>query len=291
MARSAALSRVEKAMYEKYKIGEISKITGIPIQTIRYYETQGILSPQKDSNSNYRYYDAWDINFLLQYRYFRSLELTVKETEQVIKNSSIEDIKEKLYDQQAVILKKIGHYQELMEMATNQTSNIDKIEQNLGKLLPLTNPPFFFCLTRVGESFRKGSQPSLGIAATLQRNIELMPLALPTFQIHGWNSEDSKDNLEYCWGWSLTLEQATRKQISMTAPMTYIPPMNCLYTVFTAYGKGTFLSEFRDQVMAPVAKSNYIIAGVPTGRLLLRAHQEGKMHRYFEVWVPVSPAA
>lgn len=46
-------------------IGEVSKITGLPISTLRYYDTQGIIKPfYKDEETNYRYYRLFQIPIL-----------------------------------------------------------------------------------------------------------------------------------------------------------------------------------------------------------------------------------
>ena len=50
----------------KYKAKEVSRITGIPVDTLRYFEKTGVISPKIDKNNNYRYYSAWDINFLFE---------------------------------------------------------------------------------------------------------------------------------------------------------------------------------------------------------------------------------
>ena len=46
----------------KYKAKEVSRITGIPVDTLRYFEKIGVISPKIDDSNNYRYYSAWDIN-------------------------------------------------------------------------------------------------------------------------------------------------------------------------------------------------------------------------------------
>ena len=46
----------------RYKIGDVAGILGISPDLIRYYEEKGVVSPAKDPNNNYRYYDTWDIN-------------------------------------------------------------------------------------------------------------------------------------------------------------------------------------------------------------------------------------
>ena len=42
-----------------YKIGELSKLSKIPVKTLRYYDSEGILTPDYiDDFTGYRYYDA-----------------------------------------------------------------------------------------------------------------------------------------------------------------------------------------------------------------------------------------
>ena len=42
-----------------YKIGELSKLSKIPVKTLRYYDREGILHPDYiDPSTNYRYYNA-----------------------------------------------------------------------------------------------------------------------------------------------------------------------------------------------------------------------------------------
>lgn len=58
----------------RYKIGEVSKITGLPISRLRYYDKIGLLSPNyRDSESDYRFYDAYQVEeayLIEQYQYF-----------------------------------------------------------------------------------------------------------------------------------------------------------------------------------------------------------------------------
>ena len=42
-----------------YKIGELSKLSNIPVKTLRFYDLEGILSPDMvDAFTGYRYYSA-----------------------------------------------------------------------------------------------------------------------------------------------------------------------------------------------------------------------------------------
>ena len=51
-----------------YKIGELSKLTGCSIETLRYYEREGLLPPPPRGNNGYRYYpkdSVSRVNFIL----------------------------------------------------------------------------------------------------------------------------------------------------------------------------------------------------------------------------------
>lgn len=57
----------------KYKIGEVSRILDIPIDTIRFYQKQGIITPRRDAENNYAYFDESDMRMLLRYKKHRGL--------------------------------------------------------------------------------------------------------------------------------------------------------------------------------------------------------------------------
>ncbi|NLN98183.1 MAG: MerR family transcriptional regulator [Eubacteriaceae bacterium] len=72
-----------------YKIGTVSKLLGIPTQTLRYFEDCGFVHPTTDQESGYRYYNAWDLNFLMECRYMRSLGFPNAVVEEMLhKNNS-----------------------------------------------------------------------------------------------------------------------------------------------------------------------------------------------------------
>lgn len=55
-----------------YGIGEFSELTGFSIDTLRYYEKQGIILPKRDHN-NRRIFDEKDVEWLV---FIRKLKLT-----------------------------------------------------------------------------------------------------------------------------------------------------------------------------------------------------------------------
>ena len=39
-----------------YKIGDIAKVMGVTTEAIRHYERMGLIKPEKDPQTNYRYF-------------------------------------------------------------------------------------------------------------------------------------------------------------------------------------------------------------------------------------------
>lgn len=66
------------------KIGEIATLTGLPVETIRYYEKIGLLLPPTRNGNGYRHYRQLHIERLLFIKRCRILEMTLDEIRQLI---------------------------------------------------------------------------------------------------------------------------------------------------------------------------------------------------------------
>ena len=66
------------------KIGELAKSSGCSVQTIRYYEKEGLISAPSRSDGNFRLYDKRTLEKLMFIKHCRSLDLTLKEIKQLI---------------------------------------------------------------------------------------------------------------------------------------------------------------------------------------------------------------
>ncbi len=68
----------------KIKIGELSKLTGCKVVTIRHYEAEGLLLSPKRTNSNYRIYGDNDIDRLCFIRNCRLLGISISEIRELL---------------------------------------------------------------------------------------------------------------------------------------------------------------------------------------------------------------
>jgi Cd(II)/Pb(II)-responsive transcriptional regulator len=62
------------------KIGELARQAGCPVETVRYYEREGLLPmAQRDESNNYRSYDKSHLERLMFIRRCRALDMTHSE--------------------------------------------------------------------------------------------------------------------------------------------------------------------------------------------------------------------
>lgn len=65
------------------KINQVEAATGIPKKSIRYYEAEGLLRPERDSTNGYRQYTAEDVATLQRIKLFRKLDMPLDEIRRI----------------------------------------------------------------------------------------------------------------------------------------------------------------------------------------------------------------
>ena len=66
------------------KIGELAKSTGYPVQTIRYYEKEGLVSSTARSEGNFRLYYHAAIKRMLFIKHCRNMDLSLSDIRQLL---------------------------------------------------------------------------------------------------------------------------------------------------------------------------------------------------------------
>ena len=98
------------------KINEVSKLAGVSIRTLQYYDKIGLLHPSGYSEAWYRLYDDTDLERLQHILLFRELEFPLKEIKEIMSSPDFD--KNKALEQQIELLKlKKEHIENLLEFA------------------------------------------------------------------------------------------------------------------------------------------------------------------------------
>ena len=97
-------------------VNEVSKLTGVSIRALQYYDKIGLLKPAGHTESGYRLYDDTALETLQQILLFRELEFPLKEIRQILSAPDFD--RNKALEQQITLLTmKKEHLENLIAFA------------------------------------------------------------------------------------------------------------------------------------------------------------------------------
>ena len=67
-------------------VKDVSKITGVSIRTLRYYDEIGLLKPTELTEAGYRLYDNKTLEKLQEIMFFRELEIPLIDIKKIMDN-------------------------------------------------------------------------------------------------------------------------------------------------------------------------------------------------------------
>lgn len=108
-----------------WKIGDIALRTGTQVETIRYYEREGLLPAPPRSEGNYRLYDEAHAERLTFIRHCRSLDMTLDEIRVLLKSRDAPD--QNCGEANALLDRHIGHVAERID-------DLQRLEKRLKEL-------------------------------------------------------------------------------------------------------------------------------------------------------------
>ncbi len=96
-------------------VNDVSKLTGVSIRTLQYYDNIGLLKPAEYTESGYRLYDDAALERLQQILLFRELEFPLKDIKDIVTRSDFD--KRKALEQQIELLElRKEHIENLIAM-------------------------------------------------------------------------------------------------------------------------------------------------------------------------------
>ena len=97
-------------------VNDVSKLTGVSIRTLQYYDTIGLLKPNGYTEAGYRLYDDTALERLQQILLFKELEFSLKEIKSMINAPDFD--RDKAMEQQIELLTmKKEHLENLIDFA------------------------------------------------------------------------------------------------------------------------------------------------------------------------------
>lgn len=97
-------------------VNEVSKLTGVSVRTLHYYDEIGLLPPAVTTESGYRLYDDTNLERLQQILLFKELEFSLKNIKKMIDSPAF-DRRNALSEQIELLTLKKEHFENLISYA------------------------------------------------------------------------------------------------------------------------------------------------------------------------------
>ena len=266
----------------KYKIGDVSRILGISRDLLRYYEKKGVVSPQKDKTNDYRYYDTWDINFLIDCLWYKGLGFGIPQIAQMVTNCGHADLVRLLSGRADEISAEIRKQELILERLRQYQSEVLRVEGMLGRCQVERSPELICYLNRFNNDY--DNSPEL---QQLSRSwLDYMPFTQRYFEIPQEGLLGDAD--DFAWGFSLSSAYAELLEVPLRPPVKRLNAKTCLHSAFQSSGKNAFSPKHLGFMLDYAANHKYQVTGGAMGNLVCSIRDSsGQLTGYFEVWLPI----
>lgn len=267
----------------RYKIGDVARILGISPDLLRYYEKKGVVTPYKDAHNDYRYYDSWDINLLMDCLWFKNFGFSIEQIADMVRIPSAEDLQDIFQYKEDELRATIRRCQLLLRRSEEHREQLARLPALLGRCELEQSPARLCFINRVGDEYPTGE----GLERFARQWLRALPFNHRYFEISEKALNEGEED-DYRWGFSLEEDYVEELDFPREAPMEAIESRWSIHTVFRSRGKGNFSARHLDYVRTWAEEQGLRIAGAAQGVLAASLLEEGELCGYFECWIPVA---
>lgn len=265
----------------RYKIGDVARILGISPDLIRYYEEKGVVAPEKDPFNNYRYYDTWDINFLIDCLWYKNFGFGIEQVAHIVSQNTYDDLIGTLVHRGDEILESIRFQELLLQRIRKYSEILTSLKGNIGKCDIRRSAEFIRYLNRYNTSYDNDTE-----LQTLSRQwLKYMPFSRRYFEVPEDNLLGEGD--DYAWGFSLGMQYVEEFGIEVNPPVKHVPSQLCIHSAFTSTGKDKFTARHLDFMIDYAEQNSLKVAGCAFGNLVCSVVDNDEITGFFEVWLPI----
>lgn len=272
---------------QRYRIGEVSKMVDVPVETIRFLEQKGLVSPEKNTETGYRFYSVWDINLILDYKKFRKIGFSSRETVDLVRDSSFADLLEQLDAKRKEAAYLSHFYQAKALKLKNFQSVLRNAPELVGKYYIMNRPENYSLFTRAhsgGNLKMTNARDTEGGFEEVTRNY---PFVEHIYRLKKGELMLPEEQEEAEWGFTVKKYWADRVGIQLLPRMEHIRPVTALFTVITLDEQEYFTRSAAENALQYMEDHHYTLCGDILGVYIATVREGGRNVRYMELWMPI----
>ncbi len=267
----------------RYKIGDVARILGVSTDILRYYERKGVVTPEKDENNDYRYYDSWHINFLTDCLWFKNYGFSIEQTAEMLHIPNTAELSGLFENKEEELRAHIRRCEMLLRRSAEHRRDLETIDRLLYKCEIAQSPEFIRFINRIGDNFLTDSVTH----EAAKQWLSVLPFNRRYFEMASDSLLPGLED-EYRWGYSLSMDYAEALDFRQRPPMIHFPSRRSIHTVFkNADGKGGFSPHLLQYTLDYARREGIAVYGPIHGVLLASVQEEQGLTGYFEAWIPI----
>ncbi|TWH45527.1 MerR family transcriptional regulator [Sporomusa sp. KB1] len=267
--------------YKKYKIGAMARLLGMSTEGLRYYEESGIITPKKQEDSKYRYYDVWDIHILVRARAYRRLGFSLQDVYAIINSQEDIDISQLLTEREKEIQAKIVYNINLLRRS-RQIRAMYQDAQSMINQYRLEDCPGVYRINTQNKS-NLISDPAVRLCA--REWIEMVPFVFSSGLFP--REEIEKGGEHYNLGFGIEEEYASYLKVAENEYVKYHPARLCVYTVLPSSSDVALTTARLSGALEYMQRHNLKLIDNAFS-MLINFHKQADTYRNLHrVWLPV----
>lgn len=271
----------------KYKIGEMSRMLDVPVETIRFLEQKGLISPERNAGSGYRYYDIWDANQILDYKKYRKIGFSSKETVEIVKSGNLNGLIKQLEGKRIEAIHLSQYYQSKAIKFQNFQAVLSSTQQMQGRYLIMNRPEHYSFYTRAYDQWGIHTFAPDTTEGAFDDFMEHYPFVEHIYRIKQEWFQDPEQHHEAQFGFTMKKQWVDAIGLKNTASMERTKPVSSVFTIVRLGERQLFSPELLEGTFQFMKENHYQLNGDITGIYLATVQENGQNIRYLEIWVPI----
>ena len=235
-------------------------------------------------------YSVWDVNHILDYKKFRQIGLSSKETVDMVRNCDLASLLWQLEQKKADASYLAQYYQAKALKLDHYHSVISNAGMLIGKYYIMNRPENYslFTRTRTREELHMISADETN--GGFQELTRHYPFIEHIYRIKKEKLASAPGQEQAEWGFTVKKYWVNRLSIQFLPKMEHIRTATCLFTVIRLAEREYFTNLTLTPALEYITEHKYQVNGDILGIYFATLKEEGRNMRYMELWIPICMA-
>lgn len=267
----------------KYTIKEMAELLAVTTHKLRYYEKIGIIAPEVNEETGYRYFSVIDTRRFNLARLYRGMGFSVESCLELLSNQDSSQIIESIQNQRESLIEEVRFKQLCIDEMERYASFLLGIPDLLNQVKEIELEPYI----RIEFSDNEKITKDKTILAIRDNIVEFAPLVRWVSRIPRSTMEKTSGHLEYHYGVNMSLSNAKKLGLDLNN-FEIIPSGKYLMTIFKKNSNPNFGWETLTLMQAYITKHKIKNYDFGISSCIHSTIEEGMMVNYHYLAVKIN---